>query len=514
MKKTLIVLSVCGLGYVAAAWTTGRIAQHQMDVEIAKVSALIPALKMVQDKHTRGVFGSTRITTVDMGAMFDTAQCAAESSGNADEAASRLPAMGAPPAEPLLLSLKQIITHGPLPGFGLPAAASVRYELLVNGQPVGDKLDLQIEGELPVLTVRYGFTGSSRIQWSGDAGKVTYVSKDSKAAITASWPSLHMVAKSKADLSQISYQGELPALNLVLDDPKQEPMTLSLKDLSIEADHHYPIAGNVFVSTGTDLLTVASVLVQRGGKTLFDAQGLQGKGSNTIDAGLLDASTQFAVTSVKAGAETAGPMHFDFTLAKLDAAAYGALMQGLMTSDLGGCPSPEKSAAFTAKLNTELPGLLKSGPEFRIDRISLGYQGQQAAITGKLSLPAATAEQLENPMLLLGLANGSLHIAVPEKLIQTFATKSIGGNVANEMALAENPDADPRPTPAQRTQAEAVAQTMMSQQLEQAAAKNWIVRGKEGVTSHIEYQGGQFVLNGQPIDLQNLRGGGSPADVE
>lgn len=47
----------------------------------------------------------------------------------------------------------------------------------------------------------------------------------------------------------------------------------------------------------------------------------------------------------------------------------------------------------------------------------------------------------------------------------------------------------------------------MAQQIEQALANNWIVRGKDGVTSRLEYRDGRLVLNGQSLDLQGLRSG-------
>ncbi len=514
MKKTLIALALLGVAYLGAAWTAGRVAQHQIDAELARISALLPALKIVEDRHTRGVFGSTRLTTIDIAGLFDAAQCPAApdpAEGSPPDGggapAPPPPAMGAPATEPLLLSLRQAISHGPLPGFGLPAAASVRYQWLLNGQPLADRLGIRTEGEMPVLTVRYGFTGNSRLLWSGGAGKIIHTGKDGKGTMTVAWPSLRVAGHLRSDLGAADYEGHLPALSLALEPPRGESLTISLKQLDFTGAQQYPIVGNPFVSTGSQRLRMAGLTAGQGGKIGFDAQGLDGKGSSTLDAGLLTVSTEISLASVKTATETAGPMHFDFTLAKLDALAYGQLMQSLMANDLGRCPSAEKTAAFLAQFSSQLPGLLKSGPEFRIDRLSLGYQGQEARLTGKLGLPSATAEQIENPAALMALASANLDLAVPDKLIQRVAMQSIGGKLAQELALAESADPDAKPTPAQRARAEAVAETMMAQQIEQALAKNWIVRGKDGVTSRLEYRDGRLVLNGQSLDLQGLRGG-------
>ncbi len=514
MKKTLLALAVLGLGYMAACFGTGHLVQRQMDAELARLKGMIPQLKVTEDRHTRGVFGSIRMTTFDIGALLDKQHCATPDDGGdvaGEEADKPPPALGTPAAEPLRVSLKQTITHGPLPGFGLPAAASVRYQLLLNGQPVGDKLGVKIEGEIPRLVTRYGFTGNSSARLSGDAGKLVFVPKDGGGELTVAWPSLRMDGRSKADLSEMDYQGQLPELTVSFATPKGERGALKMKGLAVEAEHQYPIAGQLFVYTGTDQLRLASLTLELDGKTAFAAEGIEGRSQGTLDAGLLGSTTQIAVNTVKAGGETVGPMHYDFSLARLDAAAYGQLMGSLFSDDLGRCPSAEDSAAMMQKITAQLPALLKSGLQFRIDRISIGYEGEAALITGKLDLPAATAEQLENPMALFVLANANLMLTLPDKLIQNLAVKSMGSKMAAEMALAGGMENPPPPTPGQLAEAEAMAKTMVAQQMEQALAKNWIVRGKDGVTSRIEYRNGAALLNGQPLDLDGLRDGGAAA---
>lgn len=513
MKKTLIAIAVAGLAYVGAAWTTGRVAEQQIDTELAKLRAMVPSLKITEDKHTRGIFGSTRLTTLDVGGLFDAGQCPAppapvpqgDASRQSAAPATPPPGMGAPAASPLLVTIKQTVTHGPFPGFGWPAAARVHYEVLINGQPLAEHLGITTEGEMPVLTARYGFTGNSRVQWSGDAGKVIYASPDGKGGITVSWPSLRFTANTRSDFSKMDYDGELPTLTATMLSPKGEPVTLSLKQLSLKADHHYPLPGQFFVYTGNDALSIASLSVEQGGKSVFDAQGLEGMGSGTLDGGLMESTTQITLASVKAGDETVGPMHYDFTFAKLDAAAYGQFMQTLVSNDLGSCPTPEKTAAFIDSLKAQLPALLKAGPEFRIDRISIGYQGEQANITGKLSLPADVPAPLQDPVALLGLATATLTVALPDKLIQTLAVKTVTAQMTHEMAFAQDAENPTATTPEQHAEAERLAQVLVAQQIKQALAKNWIVRGKDGVSSSLEYRNGSVVLNGQPLDLQGLK---------
>ena len=514
MKKTLIGLAALGLAYGGAAYTTGLLVQRQMDSEVGKVSRMLPMLKVSEDVHIRGLFGSTRVTTFNVTALLNTQACAKPEDGEevAEAAEKPQPALGTPPAEPLLISIKSIITHGPLPGFGLPAAASVRYELLVNGQPVADGSGLKLEGEMPRLSQRYGFTGNSVSSVQGGAGKLIYTPKAGKGDISVSWPSMALKGSSKADLSAITYEGKLPELLVSFTTPKGESGTLALKGLALKAEHHYPIAGQMFVYTGSDQFSLASAEVQMNGKPLFSAENIEANGKATLEAGLLDSSTQISLASVKAGGEVLGPMHYDFTLAKLDAAAYGQLMDSLFKNDLGHCPTPEQTAALVEKVTAQLPGLIKSGPEFRIDRISIGYQGQQALITGKLGLPAASAEQLANPLALISLADASLTVSLPDQLIQALAVKSMGTKMAQQMALAEGAEASAQPSSEQLAQAQAAAEAMIAQQMEQALARNWVVRSKEGVTSTLEYHRGTAMLNGQQLDLEGLRGGAPAAE--
>ncbi|MES2885297.1 MAG: DUF945 family protein [Pseudomonadota bacterium] len=509
MKKTLIALAALGLAYVGAAYTTGALVQRQMDGEIGMVSRMAPMLKISEDTHTRGLFGSTRVTSFDLAPLLSAKDCAKPEDGEVtDEGAEKpQPALGMPPAEPLLISIKSIITHGPLPGFGLPAAAALRYELLFNGQPVGDGKGLKLEGAMPKLSQRYGFTGNSVSALQGGAGKLIYTPKAGQGDISLSWSSVDASSNSKADLSAMDYEGQLPELRVGFTTPKGETGTLTLKGLALKAQHQYPIAGQMFVYTGSDHFSLASVEFQMDGKALFAAETIEAKSSGTLDSGLLNSSTQISLASVKAGGEVLGPMHYDFTLARLDAPAYGQLMDSLFKNDLGRCPTPEQTAALVEKVTAQLPALLKSGPEFRMDRISIGYQGQQALITGKFGLPAATAEQLANPVALIALADVSLTVSLPDQLIENLAVKSMG----QKMALAEGVEAAAA-TPEQRAEAQAAAKGMVAQQMRQALARNWVVRSQDGVTSTLEYHRGTGMLNGQLLDLEALRGGAPAAE--
>ena len=514
MKKTLIALAALGLAYIGATYTTGLMVERQMDKELGTASRMVPMLKISEDSHRRGLFGSTRVTTFDLAPLLSAKACAKpEGSDETEEGAEKpQPAMGTPVVEPLLISIKSIITHGPLPGFGLPAAAAVRYEVTINGQPLGGSSELKLEGEMPRLGNRYGFGGNSASSLKGGAGKLIYTPKSGQGVLSLAWPSVDLSGSSKADQSEMRYEGDLPELLVGFTTPKGETGTLMLKGLALKAEHQYPIAGQMFVYTGSDQFSLASAEVQMDGKAVFAAEKIEATSNSSLASGLLDSSTKIALASVKAGGEVLGPMHYDFMLAKLDATAYGQLMDSLFKNDLGQCPTPEQTAALVEKVTAQLPGLLKSGPEFRIDRISVGYQGQQALITGKFGLPAATAEQLANPLALIALADVSLTVSMPDQLIENLAVKSMGQKMAQQMALAEGVEAA-APTPAQLAEAQAAAKGMVAQQMEQALARNWVVRSQDGVTSTLEYHRGTAMLNGQLLDLEALRGG-APAAAE
>lgn len=512
MKKILIALPLAAAAYGGAAWTSGRIVQQQIDAEIARVSGLMPGLKITEDQHVRGLFGSTRHTTVDIGALFNTADCPSPEATE-DEAAqssAESPLGMAPPAvEPLRVTLKQTITHGPLPGFGLPAAAAVRFEWLVNGKPVIEREGLSIEGELPVLVARYGFTGNTQVSAKGDAATVRFSGKDGVFALA--WPALSVSGKAKADHSALSYAGELPELRLSFTAEQGEAITAQLRNVRFKAEHQYPIADQYFVYTGTDAISVGSLSLSRGTVSLFDALNLAVDGRSTLEAEWLESGIKLSLESLQMAEQKLGPIHYDFTLAKLDAAAYGALMQKLMTNDLGNCPTTEQTMAFVGGLSEQLPALLKAGPEFRIDRLSIGHAGSEALLSGRVTLPPAPAEALDNPAALLGQISASATLSVPDAFIQNLVVKSMSEKMATEIAieaLAES-GADsstvPAPTPEQRQQADGIAQTLVAQQLEQALAKHWIVRGKQGIESRVEYAAGVTQLNGQPLDLQGLR---------
>lgn len=531
MNKLLIVLPVAALAYVAAVWTTGRIAERQIDTEMARVASLLPALKITEDQHQRGVFGSTRQTTVDVGALFDSARCPAPGDAAAEAelpeigveaseepaqspAARPPPGMGTPPAEPLLVTLKQTIRHGPLPGFGPPAAAAVHTEWLVNGQPLADRPGLALEGALPVLSLRYGFTGDSTLSIEGAAATLRVTGK--QGVVTLAWPVLSAQGRFEADSSAVRYELDMPELQVEFAGVEAPPFRLKLGQVSLAADHRYPIPGQFFVYSGSDRVTLASLSASQGGKSLFEALDFAASAESQIDAGLVASTAKVSLGALTTGAQQLGPFQYDSTLARLDAAAYGALMTKIITNDLGSCPTTEQTMAFASSLGEQLPALLKAGPEFHIARLSVGYLGSEAVLTGRVVLPPAPAEAFENPAALIGQISANATLSVADALLQNLVVKSMGEKMAGQMAaesLAASgqpsaaPSEPPEPTPEQRQRAVGIAQTRVAEQLEQALAKNWIVRGKAGIESRVEFSAGQLLLNGQPLDLRGLREG-------
>ncbi|MES2685143.1 MAG: DUF945 family protein [Pseudomonadota bacterium] len=498
MKKPLIAVAVLGLAYIAAAWGTGILVQRQLDRELGKLPALLPAVKITEDQHTRGLFGSTRLTRFDLASAFDHSSCPVL----ADESA---PAMAPPTAAPLTVSLKQTITHGPLPGFGWPGAASIRYDWLVNGQPPGTLgnayFSMQLQGAMPALVAHHGFTGNSRLRLEGDAGQLTISDPQRKGSVTFAWPALRFSARSRADLSASAYTAALPALTVTLQGEEGEPLTLLLKDLALSASHEYPNPGFVFFYTGSDVLKLGSLSVQQGGRTLFEASAVQAQASSREQGGLIESSTRIGLASAVLGGDTVGPVQADFTLANVDAAAYGELLRSLFDSDLGRCPTLEQSTNRMVTLQQLLPTLLARAPTFRIDRISLGYQGAAATLRGELTLPVASAGPLTDPMALLAMASGHLALALPDKLLEKLAVKALGSSMAMEMTLGEG---TPAPTPAQQSEAEALARSVLAQQVEQALTRRWIVRDKDGIAARLDYRSGEVLLNGAPPDLGSI----------
>jgi uncharacterized protein YdgA (DUF945 family) len=481
--------------------------EQQMDRELARMAGMLPMLKITADQHTRGLFGSTRSTRFEIGALFDRSHCAAPEAPDATA-----PALTPPAAAPLRVTLQQTITHGPLPGWGWPAAAAVRYRVLIDGQPADERLGLKLDGALPELTARYGFTGTGHVRIEGGAAQLTVANAPAAPGLTLAWSGVRFKGHTKADLSAMEYEGALPQLVLTFTTAQGEPATLTLKDLALQSRHDYPLPGQFFVYTGKDTLRLGALTLTRGGETQFSAEGIEGQGEGALVEGLLDSSTRLAAQTLVAGGETLGPLHYDFRLNRLDPAAYGQLMDSLFLQDAGACPSPEQTAAMLDRLTAQLPALLKSGPVFRIERISLGYQGQEAVLSGQVSLPAtATPEQLAQPMTLLAQADASLTLTLPEVLIQTLAVKGMGQQMAAQMALGEDGETPVPPTPEQKAQAEAMAQAMVAAQVEKALASHWLVRGKEGLSSRLEYRGGTLRLNGKALDLGGLRGMPPPA---
>lgn len=488
MKKLLMLAAIVA-AYATAAFVNGQLVAAKMDRALAEMQVLLPTLKVTQDQRHLGVFSSTRSTTFDFGSFFDAEKCTQPDQHHSQSNAA------AAAADPLLLTIKQTISHGPLLGFGLPAVAKVRFEILVNDQPLSERFGAELHGEMPQWVARYGFTGGTDL--SGSAGEGGLVFKDDKGKPLAglAWSSFAIKGSSNAGNTQFNYEGKLPELAASLTDVSGKQVHLVLKDLSLKADRERPYADQWLVYTGSDQLHFGSLDVEMDGKPLAQLLDAKADGKAVLAKGLMDSSELISLAVVKAGGEIIGPVHYDFSLLHLDPIAMGQLMNVIMQNSNGACHSAEQNQKLLTNMKGVLPALLKGNPEIHMDRLSVGYGGEEAVISGILRLPGVTAADLEQPAALVAKLEAVATFSVPEQLINKLAMKA----AQKQLESTRQGQAAAASPAEQLAQAKIVAEGMMQQQVQLALANNWLVRQDQNLVGKFEFRLGKALLNGAPF---------------
>jgi uncharacterized protein YdgA (DUF945 family) len=172
-------------------------------------------------------------------------------------------------------------------------------------------------------------------------------------------------------------------------------------------------------------------------------------------------------------------VHYDFSVKHLHAATLEKLIKAFGQIYSGSYKTPEEMTAATlAPWKQHGPELLKHNPELIIDRISFAMPEGEAMLKGNVKMPGVTAEELANPLGLLGKLDAAVDIAVPEALIAKIA--SAGKESAEEKTMAAD---------------------MMQQQLRGLEQQGYLTRAGKVLKSRLEWKAGKPTINGKPFQI-------------
>ncbi|HEY7884857.1 MAG TPA: DUF945 family protein [Cellvibrionaceae bacterium] len=173
------------------------------------------------------------------------------------------------------------------------------------------------------------------------------------------------------------------------------------------------------------------------------------------------------------------------------------MFDAMYTADTDTPPALNFGKHFTPEV---MQAFIENGPAFRIDTLSATLPQGEFAVSAGLNLKADTPVPAlpSNPLWLIGAIQAQASIEVDQTLAQYFARLSTEFQV--RAAMAESPDVT-------EEQIQQMLDTQVTTTLDMLIQQGLVISQGEVLTSQLQYNGGEFTVNGNPIPLGAMLGG-------
>lgn len=482
MNKPLAVgLGVIALGvaaYVGATAWSGQKIQSAYNTALDRMATQMPFVKVVDRQYDKGLWASTSTVTVELGCVPPVdADAGGEGAASAEAA----------PAQPLRLTLRERIHHGPLPGGKGFGAAAIDSEIVLpeNMQQALAK----VFGDARPLTFTslVGFDGRYTSEVSSPAAQ--YTSEQGEKFV---WQGLKATLRGDLSGTFADYQMEFPGLEAT-DQDKGTVMKLGRMTMK---GNGQAVGGSWLVMTGKGEGELASFEVsvvppgedgQPGKPFRMVLNGLKFVADTTAEGELLT-----SVTSMS-GSGTIGETKLDrvemqASMKRMHAPSYQRMMSALVQNAFSCDPAAREAASqdMLAGLQAELANLLPHNPEYALDKLAVEMDGKRGELSYSFGVQGVTPEDLQLPPQALLMTKGVLKadLKLPVAWIE-LVSSSVSERAGESVPPPE----------------------MVNVMLDQFAAQGFVVRDGEHVSSSLRYAGQTGLqVNGKPLPI-----GGAPA---
>jgi uncharacterized protein YdgA (DUF945 family) len=369
LKVALGVVAGVVVLHLVAAWFIGGILQARIDRQLDQLAAQVPFVVVADRSFARGWLASDYYFTLRF------------IPGTEEDAGLRTAAT-TPAAYDI--KLKNVIRHGPLPGFTALGLARIDAELVGDAKTSAEWRE-RFGGRIPLdLRTWLDFTGGGRTRLRSQP--FTNVAFDG-AQFSAE--GAEFVLRFDRAVSTLRADGELKRLVALTDNGD----TSALHGLALVANLER-IRGAVYA--GDVSASIESVAVDRG----HDSRDSATERAATVRQKLRieqlpyssrsTASGDYLSMVLRAGAERVevaesklGRVHYDITLKRLQVPTLDRLYTAMRNVTDAAQPRSEIEASANARRTaSELRNLLVHDPELVFDRVSLAYPEGEARITG------------------------------------------------------------------------------------------------------------------------------------
>lgn len=418
MKRIVTVAAALAVLLVAGPWAMGRMARDQVDARLDAWVALLPRVRVVEREWTGGWFRSEQRLVLQLE-----------------------PGLGARQRPPQIL-LRNVVWHGPFPGFTGLGVARVDSHLEPGGQ---------MRTQLVQIRTLVGFLGGTSTTLAAQARRIDRTGDAGTRGDTLAWDDASLSIDVSGDFSRFDVKGRLPRIEFT----GKGDDALLLNDVRINGAGTR-IAGDLYDS---DLeLSVDRLRVKTSRDQAFEVEDIRYAADTGHKGDFLDYELKMGTGAVKgeqlsaAGLELA-EAHYDFSFRHLHMDTLQKLMAQVRAS--------RAQAIEAGAVKAHAMGLLQHDPVFQIDRVGIRTAQGDALMRGTVRFVDVTAADLASGWpALVGRIVADIRIEVAQALV---------GKAPNGM-------------------------TMQS-----AAIDGGYARLEAGrLFSHIEFRNGQMSINGKP----------------
>lgn len=467
--RIAVVAAAVALAYPVSAWYLGGRVETALNEQYAQL-ADVPYLRVVERKYDRGIFSATETVTFEVPHP--------RPAGASDEEA-------AAPAEPLRLTVRTAIKHGPLPGFSTVAAAVADSELVLGESTLKEIASVLGDRKPLELHTVYRFDGGGNATLTSPAFTTNLPDPESGASNRIAWDGIKATIDFSAGMKHYTLQGSAPKLEI-----EDDSVLLQLTGLALEGNQQRVFDDDALLYAGNQKFTVAELRVQpKAGAEEPTSPILIQQVAYDIDAPVsgefLDIAARIGAEVVQIGDQNYGPAHYDLSLKHLHARTTAKLYRELMKTygDPTLATTGDAATAALATLSGPALELLSHAPEISLDRVSFNSPHGEARMAARFKFADIKPEDFSNAFALIGKLDASAEAALPLGLLATWQAGD--GSNARKTAQFEH-------------------------QLAGLTAQGYVTQEGGMVKSALLFRQGQLTINGKPFNplaLGELAGG-------
>lgn len=490
--KIALVAVPLALAYPTAAWLIGM----QVESAIARQYELIadnPSLQIVSRDYRRSLFGATETLTIEL--FPGVTQQAAQ---QRQQALAANPGLTLPPLQPLRVTLRSDIRHGPLPGLKTLAAAVVDSELVLD-DALGQQTAALFGEQKPLqMHTVYRFDGGGVSTLSSPAFSTYWSAAEGAGKNLLAWDGLTMHVDFEPGLHRYSLRAEAPRLEFKASRGGQA----TLLGMRLEGTQERLFADDPLLYGGTQKFSLARVAIggEEGGEAV-EMRRVHYEAEVPLKGDFIDLVGRFGSESLRIAGADYGPVRYDVSLRHVHARTMAKLYREAMKIS---ADAEMQAVAQTSpgQLLAPLAGpaleLLGHDPELSVDRLSFRTPHGDAALSARVRLNAAKAQDFSNPLLLLAKLDAGIDLRVPEAFVGEIAIKAMPGMPVDAMqeeaaaagaAAAEIAAADL-----------AARREALQQRIAGLVAQGLLLREGGLLRAQLAMRDGRMTVNGQPFN--------------